>query len=355
MQLKPSILDEYSKERSNVPLAAPSKFVKDDDYLIIEDERGRVRVTGDALLPAQYVTGLVLALYGHEEKDGEFRASELLLPDLPEQAPRPPVQQQEHAPAKYVALLSGLHLGGDATNPLDSQLLADFLTGNLGDLQVTSGKHLRSLSTFACRNRPSPKSLSAREGHALAGPVRELDQLLTQMAAAMPVDVMPGADDPANFSLPQQPLHACLLPKSREYNTLVRATNPHEFEVGGVSFLGTSGQNVDDMQKYCEVDDALVLMENTLRWRHLAPTAPDTLGCYPYQDDDPFLVSACPHVYFCGNQPSYATKLITGAEGQQVRLVCIPRFSDAREAVLVGSPPTSFSDHFHAPLAHAID
>lgn len=35
----------------------------------------------------------------------------------------------------------------------------------------------------------------------------------------------------------------------------VRATNPHEAELDGVRLLGTSGQNVDDMAKYCSVKD----------------------------------------------------------------------------------------------------
>jgi len=43
-------------------------------------------------------------------------------------------------------------------------------------------------------------------------------------------------------------------------------------------FLGTSGQNVDDLDKYSEAKDKLDFMERTLRWRHLAPTAPNTLG-----------------------------------------------------------------------------
>ena len=44
------------------------------------------------------------------------------------------------------------------------------------------------------------------------------------------------------------------------------------------SFLGTSGQNVNDLEKYSEAKDKLEFMERTLRWRHLAPTAPNTLG-----------------------------------------------------------------------------
>lgn len=43
-------------------------------------------------------------------------------------------------------------------------------------------------------------------------------------------------------------------------------------------FLGTSGQNIDDLDKYSEAKDKLQFMERTLRWRHLAPTAPNTLG-----------------------------------------------------------------------------
>jgi DNA polymerase delta subunit 2 len=48
-------------------------------------------------------------------------------------------------------------------------------------------------------------------------------------------------------------------------------------------FLGTSGQNIDDLKKYSEARDELEFMERTLKWRHLAPTAPNTLGrstCY---------------------------------------------------------------------------
>ena len=52
-----------------------------------------------------------------------------------------------------------------------------------------------------------------------------------------------------------------------------------ECPCGGVrSFLGTSGQNVCDIKRYSSMDDHLEILENTLRLRHLAPTAPDTLG-----------------------------------------------------------------------------
>ena len=100
-------------------------------------------------------------------------------------------------------------------------------------------------------------------------------------------------------------------------------------------FLGTSGQNIDDLGKYSEANSSIEFMERTLRWRHLAPTAPNTLGCYPFTDKDPFYVETCPHVYFVGNQDKFETRLIKGSEGQMVRLICIPRFADTGVAVVL--------------------
>lgn len=71
----------------------------------------------------------------------------------------------------------------------------------------------------------------------------------TQLAAGLPVDAMPGGGDPASAALPQQPLHRCLFPGAASFATFTSVTNPHEFAVDGRTFLGTSGQNVDDVWK----------------------------------------------------------------------------------------------------------
>jgi DNA polymerase delta subunit 2 len=49
-----------------------------------------------------------------------------------------------------------------------------------------------------------------------------------------------------------------------------------------------------------------------LQWRHLCPTAPDTLTCYPFGADDPFVLQQCPHIMFAGNQPEFDTRLMEG-------------------------------------------
>lgn len=42
--------------------------------------------------------------------------------------------------------------------------------------------------------------------------IKQLDDYLVQLAGSVDVDLMPGAFDPANQTLPQQPLHKCLFP-----------------------------------------------------------------------------------------------------------------------------------------------
>ncbi|XP_050226360.1 DNA polymerase delta small subunit [Mercurialis annua] len=337
MKLKPCILDEYSKERSAVPLVKAHNFMHADDHLVLEDESGRVKLGGDMLPPSAYVTGLVVALHGKETDAGDFQVLDVLEPGLAPQIDLP-LQSRED---KYVVFVSGLSVGSSASNPLQFQLLVDHITGYLGDEKeqgiaaeivhvVIAGN-----SVEIPRQPLNGQSLASKEQSRLSEPVKELDIFLSQIAAGVSLDIMPGSSDPANYSLPQQPLHRCLFPGSAAYNTFRSCTNPHSFELDNVRFLGTSGQNIDDLEKYSEAKDKLEFMERTLKWRHLAPTAPNTLGCYPFTDKDPFLIESCPHVYFVGNQEKYGTRLLKGSEGQLVRVISIPKFCETGVAVML--------------------
>lgn len=59
------------------------------------------------------------------------------------------------------------------------------------------------------------------------------------------------------------------------------------------------------------------------------------VGCYPFQDRDPFIVEQCPDVYFIGNQPSFDTSELIGSKGQRVRVITVPSFSETGCLVLV--------------------
>ncbi|KAG0495233.1 hypothetical protein HPP92_006227 [Vanilla planifolia] len=337
MKLKPSILDEYSKERSMVPLVKPHNFVHSDDYLILEDEIGRVRLRGCSLIVVDFVTGTGLALHGMKTNEGDFLVQDFLEAGLPPQM-KLPIHWRED---KYVVFVSGLNVGGNKFNPLQFQLLIDHLTGLLGgenDYKTASNivrLVIAGSSILIPQSILNGQTLALDDQSKLTEPIKELDILLTQLAVAMPLDIMPGPSDPANSFLPQQPLHRCLFPGASAYSTFFCCTNPHHFELDGVQFIGTSGQNIDDLDKYSIGKDKLEFIERTLRWRHLAPTAPNTLGCYPFTEKDPFFLESCPHVYYVGNQEKFETRLLQGPENHLVRLICIPRFCESGVAVML--------------------
>lgn len=58
-------------------------------------------------------------------------------------------------------------------------------------------------------------------------------------------------------------------------------------------------------------------------------------GSYPFQDKDAFVMETSPHVYVVGNQPRFATRVVEGPNGENVRIVAVPRFKDTGEVVLV--------------------
>lgn len=90
--------------------------------------------------------------------------------------------------------------------------------------------------------------------------------------------LLPGDTDPTNHSLPQQPLHPCLLSHATRLRSCRMATNPHHCLIGGRSVIGHAGQPVRDLARSTDDLDPLQLMKCTLEWGHMAPTAPDTLG-----------------------------------------------------------------------------
>jgi DNA polymerase delta subunit 2 len=78
----------------------------------------------------------------------------------------------------------------------------------------------------------------------------------------------------------------------------------------------------------------LEALEQTLQWSHLCPTAPDRIGVVP-SDDVMVMNKVTPNIYFCGNcEEGFATKLINN-NVEKTRLICIPKFNETGEAVLV--------------------
>ncbi|CAM9590090.1 unnamed protein product [Ascophyllum nodosum] len=351
MKLRPSILNEFKEDRGiSMAVVTPlGSFTSEDDSLVLEDESGRVSLRGPGIDCSSLVSGMVIAVRGTVQRSGEMRVDDWCPAGLPPPVLPPPSLK----PMGLVLLVSGLQVGG-AHDPLLTSLLVDFVAGYLGgrrDQEETSARIGRVIVCGDSVAAPSSellggtgpsKRLNAEQQRVLSSPMKELDTILALLAAAAPVDVMPGESDPANYTLPQQALHPCLLRNSGRFGSLKRVTNPHEAKIGGRIFLGSSGQPLRDMARYTTLGNedpkkpaCLQRLEQTLRWRHMAPTAPETLGCYPFVTEDPFIIEECPDVYFAGSQPEFATSLVEGSEGQKARMVCLPTFASSGEAALL--------------------
>ncbi|KAA8907445.1 DNA polymeras-like protein subunit delta-2 [Sphaerosporella brunnea] len=356
MPLKPNILADITKDQFIIPPPPREKYVDMGlDQTMLEDESGRIRLTGTALQQHELVTGIVVSVLGSETRNGEFNVVDLRIADLPAQKPIPKIKLADGRKRK-VALASGLGIGASQHEGLETHLLAEYLLGEAGGMGdheeaatisrlVLCGNSLAEAHALIddIEDSEAQKPKSKKYGYDAAtydrAPTKALDSILSSLLPSISVTLMPGEDDPANVSVPQQPLHAALFPTAKLWDgsTFERVTNPWVGEIDGVSFLATSGQNLDDMYKYVEGNDRLAMSERLLRWRNIAPTAPDTLWSYPFQEGDPFVLDEdmCPHVFVIGNQPKFETTVIEGNDGQKVRVILVPRFDATGEIVVL--------------------
>lgn len=279
---------------------------------MLEDDSGRIQLVGDKLKDLPLVTGCIIAVMGTETASGELDVAGIKFADLPPQPERwslskPPKSNDEDvamsgagAPSggPKVALVSGLSFSGkDASHAAQLTLLLEFLLGEALDpaaqRAISKITRLVIAGNSVARDEPDEKpdrKTQKKYGYDASAynpaPFQLLDGFLAEILPSIPVTIMPGADDPATAAYPQQPVHPAMFPGARAFAAEDPArgsgwfdcvTNPWEGEVEGWRFLGTGGQNVDDVFKYIGSDDRLGMMEGMCRWRCIAPTAPDTL------------------------------------------------------------------------------
>ncbi|XP_070497233.1 DNA polymerase delta subunit 2 [Chironomus tepperi] len=342
MELKPSILKEIAEENQLTPLPPPQDYNQPSDELILEDSIQRIKLCGKVNI-AELVTGIVVAALGYTEGAGKFQVEELI---LYESGPELPLKVLDTSP--LLVFISGIDLANTESPSLPLDLFQQWVYGNLemgsSPTQYCPSNVVRIVIAGNSTRANAPKkqknvnstNLRAIDTKGMVESVRTFDEFLFHLSQSVSVDVMPGEFDPSNIMLPQQPFHHCLFPRSSVNRALTGVPNPYQFAVEDRIILGTSGQNIKDIMKYSTTDDPLECMKNTLKWSHLAPTCPDTLPCYPYYDQDPFIITDCPHVYFSAYDSNVLlTEIYENSNGQKTRLVCIPSFQKSQTIAIV--------------------
>lgn len=328
MPLKPNILEDISKEHWVAgPPPRRSYFSADGDtQVMLEDESGRLRLTGSMLKQNLLVTGVITAVLGTENANGDFEVLDMQIPNLPPQPARWQRDDEEdeedamnvdrkEEPGKKIAFVSGLEISGTEADTLSLALLSEYLLGEALDDQeqiesstisrlIIAGNSIAPdvIIHGANASEDTKKAATKKYGYDAASynptPTTHLDQFLSELLPTIPITIMAGEYDPANSSLPQQPIHPAMFPHSRAYSSnnindpeteepgwFDSVTNPWDGDLDGWRFMGNSGQPVDDILKYIDLggpdgtraEGRLEVMESMLRWRCGAPTAPDTL------------------------------------------------------------------------------
>lgn len=397
MPLKPQVLQDLVAD-VNLSAAVPAQAWRDPrrDVIQLEDESGRICIVGNKLLEHTLCTGTVVAVLGSETSSEEFDVIDIIYPGSSKLGPKSldpedsftkdasncheldgneDFDHSKQEADKYIGLVSGLDISGSYASSSMLDLLSEYLTGELlndTDQRLASricaliiaGNSLKATSSIPDDAMSRRLSKNKKYGYDSASfdprPSSILDDFLSEVCRTMDVVLMPGESDPTNATLPQQPINTIMLRQGSIFNgtTLKLATNPVYLLINNRILFGSSGQTVDDIAHYIctgpadqdmpgqnddpEATDKLDIIESTLRWKHVAPTAPDTLWTYPYSDRDPFILEQAPDIYFLGNQASFDHRLtdiceVNGhkSKDKRCRIISIPKFAETGQLILL--------------------
>ncbi|KAM3135053.1 hypothetical protein pb186bvf_012877 [Paramecium bursaria] len=325
MKYKPHYFNQVS-QLNTVRVTDPT------DYCYIEDRTGRIRIAFKNcrfisnlfgsyperdITHMDLVTGIVCMLEGRLQQNNSFMVTKIFLPSLaPQQIPQV-IFQKPH----YLCIASGLNYEVSGNSYFLNQFV-NFIQGNTyhGYGQILSQQISQVViagNLFAKQGQdPLTGSMKVQQEYKqlyeqMAANIRGLDDIIDKMNQVTPINLMPGPNDAVNQLLPQNPFTRTYFQKCFESSEVQFLSNPCEFSINGYDVIGSSGQNIQDILKYQEFSDQEIdLMEQTILWSNIAPTAPDSLKCYPYTHDDPFVLKELPHIYFCGNMSEFKYKRI---------------------------------------------
>ncbi|KMZ93617.1 DNA polymerase delta small subunit, putative [Plasmodium vivax] len=319
MELRPSILNEYISEINEAEDVVVN-YSHDEDVLFLEDETARLKLEGN-INSDHYVTGLTVIIKGTGMSNGSLYVEELIYAYVPKlEVPRC-ISDDD----KYILFVSGLYISEQNENGHNTSLLKNFILGLHGDKHL-SEKLIRVVIVGNClRNVESNEK-----------DMNTVDTFLASLCPAVYVDLMPGEKDPSDAILPQQPFPNLFFKTARSYSSFQCVTNPYLFSIDGVNVCCMSGEPVNNIVSYsknCPLDALKMIAKS----RILSPTSPDTLGCYPFIEKDPFCLpddDKYPHIFVNGNCAQLEVQHLHGEKTLPL-LACLPSFDVTPKALLV--------------------
>jgi DNA polymerase delta subunit 2 len=140
------LVSHFTFQRSIPAPPEKDKFYSERDGILLEDESGRIRLTGDRLTSELLVTGVIMAALGMETPTGDFEVLDVCFAGLPPNESHATSHRRgrplnlsdciafidENVVDEWVALVSGLDIGSGVISEGLLQLLVEYLSGEAG-------------------------------------------------------------------------------------------------------------------------------------------------------------------------------------------------------------------------------
>jgi DNA polymerase delta subunit 2 len=369
MKLKPSCL----KGMENMyGITKVEKYIDEKDTLSLEDSSGRVKIDkmNSKLNVNEFVSGIPCALKGKLNEKGVYVVDEYLYykPDSlsRNETPMDIDSNNLNNNQNLILFISNLKIGkpqeyDEGLSPSARTMLADFIQNhNLNnELNDISNRIKRVIfvgdSVYVNDKIEELEKGSYIKAEEYKNEVKDiinsytlLDKYLKVISSYVHVDLINSIEGNDGVYFPQNPNSQLLFLDNLvniNAKTLNLVPNPYNFEIYShktktkKTFLGTSGENINNILQFTDINDPLVAMEKTIEWGHLAPLAPDTLRIYPYSQSDPLLLNNIPDVYFISGKNDLNKKVINlktnGKTKKEVLLIELPDFSSTFKGVIL--------------------
>ncbi|KAJ1940821.1 DNA polymerase delta small subunit Cdc1, partial [Kickxella alabastrina] len=213
---KPSTLQQVESEHRVSDPVVTQGYRGTDEAVFLEDESGRIRLMGEQISKTLLISGVVAAVLGVETAAGDFEVADVCFAGMPPQLGPLRIMEDPGADSDadpLLMLVSGL--GATLARPitLQMQLLGELLGGTLGatrtqKLAARIAHVVVAGNTMDLPTAPLGHAEDARtnDRSGAARLAAQVDDFLADIAGCVPLTVMPGARDPADASLPQQPM-----------------------------------------------------------------------------------------------------------------------------------------------------
>ena len=367
MKLKPSCL----KGMENMyGISKIEKFIDEKDSLSIEDTSGRVKIdkNNSKININEFVSGIPVAFKGKLNDKGAFIVDDYLFYEPEENSENDkdtatPMDIETNTLEQnknLILFISNLRIGNpdeklNGKNANARTILVDFIqNNNLNDKFSNISKRIKRVIFLGSSAYVNDKIEQLEKGSFLRAEEYKtelntiienytmLDKYLKLISDYIHVDLVNSIEQNDGVYFPQNPnSQLVFLENMRNINANVLnlESNPFIFDIYSQktkvkkNFLGTSGENINSIMQYTDINNPLIAMKKTIEWGHLAPLAPDALRIYPFSSTDPLVLKKIPDVYLISGKNDL-NKELTTIHNKNILLVELPDFSKTNKGVI---------------------